>query len=92
MTFPAGIFAKKPHANAPDFVKAKVSIKIEDAIKWLEAQKPNDDWVNLDLKESKEGKFYLVVDDWKPDPNRQTSAPPPSEGDAPPLGDDDLPF
>ena len=59
-----GLFAKKPHDNAPDFVKAKLSIKREDMIKWLNEQQ--DEWINLDVKESKEGKWYCAIDDWKP--------------------------
>jgi hypothetical protein len=62
--FPKGIYAKSAHENAPDFVKAKVSIKIKEAIEWLKEQ--TGDYVNLDLKKSKDGKLYLEIDEWKP--------------------------
>jgi hypothetical protein len=77
--FPKGIFVKNPHANAPDFVKYKVSIKIEDAIAWLKTL--SGEYVNLDLKVSKENKPYLGIDSWKP----ETAAPaaPPSPDNAP---------
>lgn len=65
--FPKGIFAKMPHANAPDFVKAKISIKRIEAIDWINSQ--IGEYINLDLKVSKEGKMYLSIDTWKPTPN-----------------------
>lgn len=87
MKFPDGIMAKKPHVNAPDFVKAKVSIKRDDLITWLKMQP--DEWINLDLKESQKGGYYFSVDDWKPTSANnapvQNEIPPPEE-------DDNLPF
>jgi hypothetical protein len=74
--FPKGIFVKNPHANAPDFVKYKVSIKIEDAIAWLKTL--SGEYVNLDLKVSKENKPYLGIDSWKPTTD---SAPVPTPDD-----------
>jgi len=60
-----GLFAKKPHEKAPDFVKAKLSIKREDMLKWLGEQ--SDEWINIDVKESgKTGKWYAAIDEWKP--------------------------
>ena len=83
--FPEGILAKKPHENAPDFVKAKLSIKKDDLITWLKMQ--DSEWINLDLKESQKGGYYLSVDDWKP--NNQTIV-----NNEPPLitEENDLPF
>ena len=54
--FPEGIMAKKPNENAPDFVKAKVSIKRDELLNWLQSQ--SDEWINLDLKESKKSNKY----------------------------------
>tara|TARA_R100001244_G_C5083994_1_gene114674 strand:+ start:264 stop:500 length:237 start_codon:yes stop_codon:yes gene_type:complete len=62
--FPKGIFFKAPREGAPDFVKGNLSIKREEAIEWLKEEQ--GEWVNLDLKSSKEGKLYLAVNDWKP--------------------------
>lgn len=72
--FPKGIFAKMPHANAPDFVKAKISIKRAEAIDWINSQE--GEYINLDLKVSREGKMYLSIDTWKPTPN---ATQPPAE-------------
>ena len=81
--FPQGFFAKKPHEKAPDFVKVKVSIKRKDFGNWL--RKIDDDWINIDIKESKSGAWYAVIDDWKPEPQSQSTPKPEFE-------DDDLPF
>ena len=59
-----GLFFKDKHENAPDFVMCKGSIKIADLAAWL--QKQEGEWVNFDLKRSRDGKPYASVDDWKP--------------------------
>lgn len=67
--FIAGLIVKAPNANAPDYVKAKLSIKREDLIAWLTAR--SDEWINADIKESKGGKWYAAVDNWKPEGRKQ---------------------
>lgn len=62
-TFPQGISAFKPNDKAPSFIKANISIKKADLIDWLNSQ---GDTVKLDLKESREGKYYLSVNDFTP--------------------------
>lgn len=64
-----GLSFKAPKEGAPDFIKARGSIKREDLIAWLQAK--DGDWINFDLKEAKGGKLYASVDNWKPDPNKQ---------------------
>ena len=65
--FVDGLIVKKPHERAPDYVKASISIKVEDLGKWLRAKyKAGDEWVNIDLKESKGGKWYAAVSTYKP--------------------------
>lgn len=65
--FVDGLFVKAPHPNAPDFVKAQISIKVEDLGKWLRAKyKAGDEWVNIDVKEAKSGKWYAAVSTYKP--------------------------
>ena len=65
--FPDGMIVKAPHANAPDFVKASISIKVADLGKWLrEKYKAGEEWINLDVKESKNGKWYASVSKFKP--------------------------
>ena len=80
--FVDGLIIKAPHENAPDFVKAKISIKRKELGNWL--RNKDDDWINLNVKVSKSGKWYAEVDNWKPEPQSQ-SAPEPDF-------DDDVPF
>ena len=62
--FVDGLMAKKPNEKAPDFVKCALSIKREDLITWLTGQ--TDEWINVQVKESKGGKWYAEGDTWKP--------------------------
>ena len=62
--FVDGLMAKKPNEKAPDFVKCAISIKRADLITWLTGQ--TDEWINVQVKESKGGKWYAEVDTWKP--------------------------
>jgi len=87
-----GLIVKAPHDNAPDYVKAKVSIKREELIGWLNTR--NDDWINADIKVSQSGKWYAAVDDWKPNQGNGTprnNAPRPQRRDES-AKFDDAPF
>lgn len=55
-TFAGGMYFNLPHDNAPNWVKGKMSIKVEDAIKFLKENVNSEGYVNLDLTESKNGK------------------------------------
>jgi hypothetical protein len=63
--FPEGLFYKTPRVGAPEFVMGQVSINVSDFKKYLERVK--GEWLNLDLKVSKEGKGYAEVNTWKPE-------------------------
>ncbi len=95
--FIPGLFFKDKHENAPDFVICKGSIKVADLAGFLAKQE--GEWVNFDLKRSRDGKPYASVDDWKPNqgggqrasrPQRQESAP--QQAPADDFADDDIPF
>ena len=62
--FVNGLIVKAPHEKAPDFVKASISIKVADLQLWLSTR--SEDWVNIDVKESKGGKWYAAVSTFKP--------------------------
>ena len=65
--FVDGLIVKRPHEKAPSFVKAQISIKVEDLGKWLrEKYKAGNEWINLDVKESKGGKWYASVSTYDP--------------------------
>lgn len=65
--YPKGLFAKKPHEKAPQFIKGKLSVKRDEFINWLQTQ--DTEWVNFDVKEGQDGKYYVQVDTWKPNNN-----------------------
>jgi hypothetical protein len=84
-----GLIVKAPHDRAPDFVKAKLSIKRAELIAWLEDQ--DGEWINADVKESRGGKWYVSVDEWKPEREKEPERKGPPV--APPADfDDDIPF
>ena len=62
-TFAKG-FSFKRNDNAPDFVVGKLSLKADEAIQFIKENSSNG-WVNLDIKKSKEGKFYIELDTFK---------------------------
>lgn len=92
--FVNGLIFKAPNDNAPEYVKAKGSIKRADLIAWLESK--DGEWVNFDVKVSQGGKWYCAVDNWKPNGNGspRQQAPKPARRDAPvdDFADDDIPF
>lgn len=84
----SGVYAKEPHEKAPDFVKGRLSIKLADFAQYLrelKAAESDVEWLNLDIKESKGGKWYVVRDTWKP-----SEAPAPAPDLSKPASD--VPF
>lgn len=61
--FPEGLFVKSPHEKAPDWVIGSISIKRKDLGNWLRGK--TEDWINLDIKLSKDGKWYVAVNTYK---------------------------
>jgi len=65
VNFPSGIIAFKPNGTTPRFIVASIVINPDVFIDWLEnASNPTEHeeygtQVTLELKESKDGKFYL---------------------------------
>ena len=84
--FPKGFIIKAPRDNAPDFVKASISIKREELIEWLSSR--DTDWINLDVKEAKSGHWYASVNTFKP---KQQETKPGANVPAAEY-DDDIPF
>ena len=88
--FVDGLLVKPPHERAPSFVKAQISIKVEDLGKWLREQYKagKTDWINIDVKESKGGKWYAAVSTYKP---KEREAPKSEKRPTDDL-DSDIPF
>ena len=91
--FPKGLIVKAPRPGAPSYVKAALSIKVDELVHWLAAQ--TGEWVNLDVREAKSGKWYAAVNTYKRDeqPQPKPSAKPATKAapeDA--FTDDEIPF
>ena len=65
-TFVDGIRAEKPNEKAPRWVKAKISIKIDEFLDSATKLVSPNGWLNLDLLESQKGTYYLAVNEYKP--------------------------
>ena len=90
--FVEGLIVKAPKDGAPDFVKMSISIKRADLGNWLRAK--DDDWINIDVKESKGGKWYCAVNTWKPEGGQPTQSAPKQgqQNQVDPNFDDEIPF
>jgi hypothetical protein len=90
-----GLIVKAPNERAPEYVKARLSIKREQLIAWLEGRE--GEWINADVKVSQGGKWYAAVDSWKPEQREQRQQrPAPEQRGAKPSDDfdpdSDVPF
>lgn len=63
--FAKGIYFDKPKEGSPDFVKGKISVKVDDFIAFAKEHEKKSGYINLDLKKSKEGKLYLELNSWE---------------------------
>lgn len=64
--FADGFRFEKPREGSPEFVKGRISVKVPEAIAFLEQHQNNGGWVNIDLKKSQGGKLYLELNTWTP--------------------------
>jgi len=88
--FVDGLIVKPPHERAPDFVKASISIKVADLGAWLRTKyKAGEEWVNIDVKAAKSGKWYAAVSTFK---KGEKSAPSQPARKVPGEDIDDIPF
>jgi hypothetical protein len=60
-----GIIFKKKE-NAPDFVIGSLSIKVEEFTNSIKEHSKNG-WVNLDIKKSQKGTYYVEVNEFQKD-------------------------
>lgn len=88
--FVSGLIAKPPRDGAPEFVKANLSFKREELIAWLQAKE--GDWVNVQVKAARSGKWYAQVDEWKPEQREAKPKAAPATKPTPESLDDEIPF
>jgi len=79
-------FSFKRRAGAPDFVVGNISVKVDDAVAFLQ-KNAKGGWVNLDILTAKSGKQYIELNQWEPNGETQTKKQVNSVAQ-----DDDLPF
>lgn len=86
--FVKGLIVKPPRDGAPDYVKGSISIKRKELGNYLRGK--TGDWINIDVRVSKGGKWYAAVNDWKPDGEKKPGPAPGKEQGADPefQGDD----
>ncbi len=83
--FVNGLIVKAPRDGAPDFVKCTISIKVTELQEFLSGKQT--EWVNVDVKVSKGGKWYAEVNNWQPDGKKAESKPETKKKE---FADDDL--
>ncbi len=54
----------------PAWALCKLSIKVDDLIKFLQENASEKGWVNIDLNIGKSGKPYAQLDTWQPNQNK----------------------
>jgi hypothetical protein len=65
--FANGLIFKPPHANAPAFILGNLSVKVDEFTAFLQAHNTNSGWINIQIKESKGGKWYCELNTYKPE-------------------------
>lgn len=89
-TFADGFLFKR-RENAPDFVIGNISVKVDEAITFLQEQQKNG-WVNLNVLTAKSGKPYIELDTWEAKPQGNDTSSNKVKPTDPELVKDDLPF
>ncbi len=67
--FVGGMILKIPEKK-PVWVIGKLSIKVDELVKFLQDHQSEKGWVNIDLKIGQSGKAYAELDTWKPNQDK----------------------
>ena len=78
-------FVFKRSENAPDFVVGRISIKVDDAIAFIQQHVKNG-WVNLGVKQARSGNYYMELDTFEAE--KKTTTKPTKKV----MEEDDMPF
>lgn len=68
-----GFIFRPKKESAPNFVVGSLSIKTSDAIETLKAHTKGE-WVNMNVKISKGGNYYVEIDTWEPTSTQQNES------------------
>lgn len=52
------------HEKAPSYILVSLGIKVDDFIKWLR-ENQGGEWMNVDVKLSKTGKYYAELNTYR---------------------------
>ena len=70
-----GMVINAVSAKGPSWIKKKVCIKIDTLIKQLQdAKAEGEEWFNVDICVSKQGKLYAKRNTWKPDSAKKAAS------------------
>jgi transglutaminase-like putative cysteine protease len=69
--FANGLRFTTPSEKAPEWVKGQISVKLEDFIAWAQANVDERGWLNIDVKESKNGSLYCELNTYRRDKTGQ---------------------
>ena len=65
--FADGMRFIRPNEKTPEFIKGRISIKVDQFIEFLKKHQNENGWVNLNLKKSRErGELYLSLNTFVP--------------------------
>jgi len=71
------VFAKgllfKRNEKAPDFVIGNLSVKADEFAEFLDFNQSNG-WLNLSIKKSQSGKFYIELDTYNKESNNNATS------------------
>lgn len=67
-------FLFKKRETAPEWVVGSMSVKVDEAVGFLTANAKNG-WVNLNVNQSRGGKYYIELDTFVPKKKESGSAP-----------------
>ena len=64
--FAEGFSFRKPNPEAPEYVVGRLSIKVDDAIAFINKNKNANGWINLSIMIGRSGNPYLELDTYEP--------------------------
>jgi hypothetical protein len=70
-------FSFKRSEKAPDFVIGRLTMKADEAIAFISEHQKNG-WVNVNIKQAKNGNYYVELDTWEAKPQGNATAPAPA--------------
>ena len=73
--FVDGLVVNAVSAKGPSWIKQKLGIKIDTLIKQLQdAKAEGEEWFNVDICVSKQGKLYAKRNTWKPNSAKKAAS------------------